>query len=442
MQDAQSVSNITNILSTIIKNGEPTLQNVWVHGKVSPPLSDPGTLPGYFKLEDANNSGKFIECVIFEENAHILADLLVGDNVLVNGRISLHRANRSEYRFVIEDKQPLGDVPAPTSVGTLIDTLRNTISNHSVKVQGKIANNPNVGQGYCQLHLKNANNAEMIVCVLPPNIARPPFCLQRDTEVSIDGKFDIFILMSQYQIKIANPNDIQLAPSNLDGDGQTVVDAVHSYFDGFEIDEFLVERERKIQFGSRNGFVDVVLVDSKGSFAAIAECKWTNFVGDGIEQLKSYLCATDTRFGIFANRADPNEWKFYENRRGNCISEIDCSESEFKAQVVEWIANRERLKDEIETLKKAKDNLGDKKSELETEIAKLEQKEHELRDSREQRKEKIQQFETLFNDLKSDLLDSEPALLSDNSVDPQRTGTEKKLGIVSKLKNLFSKEKK
>ena len=439
MQDAHSVSNITNILSGIIRN-EPTLQNVWVHGKVSPPLSDLGTLPGYFILEDANNNGKSIDCVIFPENAPLLAGLLVGDNVLVKGRISLHRANRSSYRFVIKDKQPLGAVPTPVSVSTLLENLRSTINMRSAKVQGKIQNNPNVGQGYCQLHLKNANNAEMIVCVLPPNIARPPFPLQEGTEVSIYGKFDIFILMSQYQIKIANPNDIQLAPFNLDGDGQTVVDAVHSYFDGFEIDEFLVERERKIQFGSRNGFVDVVLVDSKGSFAAIAECKWTNFVGDGIEQLKSYLCATDTRFGIFANRADPNEWKFYENRRGNCISEIDCSESEFKAQVVEWIANRERLKDEIETLKKAKDNLGDKKSELETEIAKLEQKEHELRAFHEQRKEKIQQFETLFNDLKSALLDSEPSSRSDNNVDPQRAGTEKKLGIVSKLKNLFSKE--
>ena len=59
----------------------------------------------------------------------------------------------------------------------------------------------------------------------------------------------------------------------------------------------------------------------------------------------------------------------------------------------------------------------------------------------EQRKEKIQQFETLFNDLKSDLLDSEAPSRSDNNVDPQRTGTEKKLGIVSKLKNLLSKEK-
>ena len=167
-----SVSAITSILSGIIKNKD-TLQGVWVHGKISPPLSDSGILPGYFKLEDVNNSGKFIECVIFEENAHILADLLVGDNVLVKGRISLHRASKSSYRFVIEDKRPLGAGPAPASVGTLIDTLRNTISKHSAKVQGKIANNPTVGQaGFCQLHLKNPNNAEMIVCCISRRISQ------------------------------------------------------------------------------------------------------------------------------------------------------------------------------------------------------------------------------------------------------------------------------
>ena len=278
----------------------------------------------------------------------------------------------------------------------------------------------------------------------------------------------------------------------------------------------------KIQFGSREGFADVVLIDQNGSLAAIAECKVTGYVGHGIEQLKSYLCATDTRFGIFANRIDPEQWKFYENRRRNQVDPID--RSEFEAGVVKRIATRERLKDEIKALEKAKDDLGNKESELETEITRLrqterdlrdthkqliseigkkhvqqseleteigklaktkhglqdtykqlkkeieattqqhadlkqkitelrnqkleletkighlEQKEHLLHTSQEQRKEKIQQFEVLFNDLKSDLLDSEPALLSDNNVDPQRTGAEKKLGIVSKLRNLFSKE--
>lgn len=455
MQDVHSVSNITNILLTIIKN-EPTLQNVWVHGKISPPLSDSGTLPGHFKLEDVNNSGKFIECVIFKENAPLLAGLRVGDNVLVKGRISLHRANTSEYRFVIEDKQPFGAGPIPASVSKLLGILRSTVNMHSVKVQGKIANNPTVTQaGFCQLYLKNVNNVEMIVCVLPPNISRrPPFPLQKDTKVSIYGKFDLFTPMFQYQIKIASPNDIQLVQSDLDEDGQTIVDSVQAYLEALKTDEFSVEREHKIQFGSRNGFADVALVDGKGSFAAIAECKGTNFVGHGIEQLKSYLCATDTRFGIFANRTDPEQWEFYENRRRN---QFECITSDqFKDGVVKGVTLRKQLKDQIKTLEskcnqfrakigdlsKEIDQLRTSKTHLKTEIGHLERRKHELYASRKQRKEKIQQFETFLADLKSDLLDSEPLPQSDDNVDPQKIRGDKKQSIMNKLKNLFSKENK
>lgn len=516
-----NASEITQRVKEIIQEN-PDLQDVWIHGKISEVNSTQQNGALDFTITDNHQK---IECVIFEENAHLFADLLVGDNVLVKGRISLHRSEKSEYRFVIKDKQPLGTVPDPASVSTLIEILRNTINKHSDKVQGKIVKDRTVGQaGFRQLHIKNANNAEMIVCVLPPNITTPHFPLRRDAEVSIRGKFDIFSLMSQYQIKIASPNDIQLVSSDPDENGQTVVDAVHAYFDLFETDKFSVEREHEIQFGSRNGFADVVLIDQNGSFAAIAECKVAGYVGHGFEQLKSYLCATDTRFGIFANRTDPEEWEFYENRRRNRFDQID--RSEFETGVVKRITDRERLKDEIKALKKAKDDLGNKESELETEIAQLMQTEHDLRNthkqliseigkkhvqqseleteigklaktkydlqdtykqrkkeieattqqhadlkqettefknqkleletkighleqkehslcaSDEQRREKIQQFETLFNDLKSGLLDSEPALTSDNSVDPQKTGTGKKLGIVSKFKNLFSKENK
>ena len=71
----------------------------------------------------------------------------------------------------------------------------------------------------------------------------------------------------------------------------------------FRSTDFLHTEEcGQIQFGSRNGSADVVLGDGNGGFAAIAECKGAGYEGHGIEQLKSYLSATDTRFGIFANR--------------------------------------------------------------------------------------------------------------------------------------------
>ena len=127
-----------------------------------------------------------------------------------------------------------------------------------------------------------------------------------------------------------------------------VAEVVYAYFRELETNGFSPHKECQIQFGARNGIADVVLADGNGNLAAIAECKGAGYVGHGIEQLKSYLSATDTRFGVFANEADRNQWKFYENRRGNCIPEIDCSE--FEAGVVEGIANRERLRDEIANL--------------------------------------------------------------------------------------------
>ena len=121
--------------------------------------------------------------------------------------------------------------------------------------------------------------------------------------------------------------------------------AVYTYFDALGGNRFSPQKARQIQMGSDNREADVALVDENGSFAAIAECKGARYVGHGIEQLKSYLSATDTRFGIFANKVDCSQWKFYENRGRNRFVQIDCSE--FKAGVVERITARERLKDEI-----------------------------------------------------------------------------------------------
>ena len=58
---------------------------------------------------------------------------------------------------------------------------------------------------------------------------------------------------------------------------------------------------------------DIVLVDEKQNYTAIVECKRIGVQADGIAQLKSYLCATDTPLGIFANSTEPDDWKFFEN---------------------------------------------------------------------------------------------------------------------------------
>lgn len=256
-----------------------------------------------------------------------------------------------------------------------------------------------------------------------------------------------------------------------------VEEAVSNYFSKFQGSGFSVERQYEIRIGTYTPRPDVVLFDIQGNLAAIAECKRGGIVDYGIEQLKSYLSATDTRFGIFANSTNPADWEFYENRRGHQFSP-NIGPSEFEAGVVARIGKRAQLVDEIQalearqrelknSLRKLKDQgserlarlnkqihtltqtkrklhaaceqlkietdlLGTRKSELKTEIDRLERKEQELRDSSEQC------LETLFNDLKRK--SSEPPPLSENNADRQKTRGQKKHGIVNRLKNLFSKE--
>ena len=96
-----------------------------------------------------------------------------------------------------------------------------------------------------------------------------------------------------------------------------IVEAVVNYFSKPQFQEFFIETEHEIQMGADNRRSDIVLFDKSEGFVAIAECKQTGVVTYGREQLKSYLCATDTQFGVFANSTNPDEWEFYENLRRN-----------------------------------------------------------------------------------------------------------------------------
>ena len=98
----------------------------------------------------------------------------------------------------------------------------------------------------------------------------------------------------------------------------------------FENLGFVTETQHTIQIGSRTGRADVVLYNLKvtgltiefNSLAAIVECKAQGKVGHGIPQLHCYLCATDTRLGVFANSLFFPAWKYYENYGRNDIKEI------------------------------------------------------------------------------------------------------------------------
>lgn len=108
-----------------------------------------------------------------------------------------------------------------------------------------------------------------------------------------------------------------------------VCEAVTEHFQGSQFNEFTVEINGHIQFGAnqKHGIADVVLRGKGRHWAAIVECKSEKH-GDGKiarDQLKSYLSATDTRFGILAFKANPNEWIYCENLRSNVFREIDKS---------------------------------------------------------------------------------------------------------------------
>ena len=116
-----------------------------------------------------------------------------------------------------------------------------------------------------------------------------------------------------------------------------VREAVKTYFDGSKFNEFTVDTECHIHIGAGKhkmyGIADVVLKGKDGYWAAIVECKGEKD-GDSEkarDQLKSYLCATDTRFGILAFNANPNEWIYCENLRSNVFRVR--KKTEFEQQV-------------------------------------------------------------------------------------------------------------
>ncbi len=108
---------------------------------------------------------------------------------------------------------------------------------------------------------------------------------------------------------------------------KAVCNAVIRHFRQNRFSDFTVDTECPIQFGAgrgrKNGIADVVLKDADGHWIAIIECK-SEKVGDsshGRGQLRSYLSATDTRFGILAFNDNPDTWIYCSNERSNVFIE-------------------------------------------------------------------------------------------------------------------------
>ena len=106
-----------------------------------------------------------------------------------------------------------------------------------------------------------------------------------------------------------------------------VVETVVAYFSEPRFAKFSMLREYRIQMGSIYNRADIVIRDGQGNFIAIAECKLPGETRY-IEPLKSYLCATDASFGIFASNTNRDSWIFYENLRHNRFRRIERSDFE------------------------------------------------------------------------------------------------------------------
>ena len=114
-----------------------------------------------------------------------------------------------------------------------------------------------------------------------------------------------------------------------------VVEAVVNFL-SLKFCDFFVETEYEIQMGSEKRRADVLLVSGDKQNTLIVECKREDSVDeeDGISQLKSYMCATDTPIGIFANSRDTDNWRFFEHFGRNKFSEITWDQ--FWTKVIEF----------------------------------------------------------------------------------------------------------
>lgn len=474
MSSVHGVSYITNILSGIIQ--KPILQDVSVHGEVSVDSDDPS---GVFWLKHGGNK---IRCFVPDGNISQFSSLLTAENmVVVNGKITLFtRFSQYQIRVSnIQNTQVSKNTVSVTKVTNEISCLvAKTEQLQDIRIQGEIL----------AVHPAGVSNWDICDVGGPPELRikcvhlRPgpisPLWQVGNNNVCVRGNVSIYPSQSQYQIDVTGigritennteqcqcpgcaqcgnvpqcnrPRNSQhelcskcyaISPDN----EKRVEETVDAYFSALNVNGFSSKTQHEIQMGSDNRKPDVVLVDGDGSLLAIAECKGAGFIGDGIDQLKSYLSATDTRFGIFANRADPKHWEFYENRRRNRFDPIN--RSEFELGVVNGITTRERLKDEIGCLNGKIIELENQISELDTTVDQITQTKCNLTEHTSNLKREIGELETYKSELHEEIHRELDDLLEEKMQRLEKPLSDMKIelqkrGIVNWFKNLFSKENK
>ena len=188
-----------------------------------------------------------------------------------------------------------------------------------------------------------------------------------------------------------------------------IVEAVVNYFSKPQFRDFFIETEHEIQMGTDNRRPDIVLLDKSEGFVAIAECKQTGVVTYGREQLKSYLCATDTQFGVFANSTNPNEWEFYENLRRNQFTHpLERFDFERKIATGRTIESIREEKNKLDReIQKASDQYAQKTREVDSSCKQLDELNEEIERKNKQLaqlKKEIKPLRRENSDLKEEIV--------------------------------------
>ncbi len=124
-----------------------------------------------------------------------------------------------------------------------------------------------------------------------------------------------------------------------------VIQSVVRYFSRPQFSGFYTRREVGIQMGSSRRLADIVLYTDNNptQMVVIVECKREGM--PGIDQLKSYLSASATELGIFANTGNPNQWHYFKNCGSNEFQGITLADFENRLKELRPLPEPQRRKD-------------------------------------------------------------------------------------------------
>lgn len=108
---------------------------------------------------------------------------------------------------------------------------------------------------------------------------------------------------------------------------------------------FYTQSEVRIQIGSYTGRADIVLYTHSNppQMVVIIECKGEGI--QGIDQLYSYLSASATELGIFANTNNPNQWRYFKNLGSNQFENITRADLENRLEELRPLPEPQQRRD-------------------------------------------------------------------------------------------------